>query len=472
VFVLTDDMSMDLVRYMPALRALEHHGMTLTNYYVSDSLCCPSRASIFTGRFPHDTGVYTNSGPDGGIGAFYAHGDENATFNDALQKAGYQTAMMGKYLNRYMQSGSPVAPTYVPPGWNEWDVVGWGYPEYDYPMNENGVVHNYGHSPQDYLTNVLARRGVSFINRVASAHLPFFLELATFAPHFPYTAAPRDVHSFPNLRAPRPPNFNTLPTDAPRWLADHPPLGPGKQRQINGVFRRRVRSLQAVDRMLVQIEHALAAHKLSRNTYIVFSSDNGYHTGEYRLMPGKLTAFDTDIHVPLVVSGPHVPAGQSSSVMTENVDLAETFAAIGHTSVAGDGRSLLRVWHGQPTNGWRNAVLIEHHGPDVSSTDPDAQPAVSGNPPSYEAMRSHQFLYVEYRDGEREFYNLRSSPFELHNLAGRLTPGELAQLHAELSRLENCHSSPECWTAGHVAPGPDLTYFNRGRFTGALRPGG
>src|SRR6185437_12635779 len=134
VFVLTDDLSIDLLRFMPEVQALATRGSTFENYFVTDSLCCPSRASIFTGRFPHDTGVYTNAGKDGGIGAFYANNNEQTSFNIPLAQAGYRTAMMGKYLNRYLQPGAPVAPTYVPPGWSEWDVAGWGYPEYDYPM--------------------------------------------------------------------------------------------------------------------------------------------------------------------------------------------------------------------------------------------------------------------------------------------------------------------------------------------------
>ncbi len=114
VFVLTDDLSMDLLRFMPEVQALATRGATFENYFVTDSLCCPSRASIFTGRFPHDTGVFTNDGPDGGIGAFYAHGNEQTSFNIALAQAGYRTAMMGKYLNRYLQPGSPVAPNLRP----------------------------------------------------------------------------------------------------------------------------------------------------------------------------------------------------------------------------------------------------------------------------------------------------------------------------------------------------------------------
>jgi len=111
VFVLTDDLSMDLLRYMPAVQTLAARGMTFNNYFVSDSLCCPSRASIFTGDFPHDTRVFTNNGPHGGMAAWIGHGDQRRTFNVALQKAGYRTAMMGKYINGYLEGArrSPVS---------------------------------------------------------------------------------------------------------------------------------------------------------------------------------------------------------------------------------------------------------------------------------------------------------------------------------------------------------------------------
>ncbi|MGH3260713.1 MAG: sulfatase-like hydrolase/transferase, partial [Trebonia sp.] len=235
VFVLTDDLSMNLLRFMPEVQALTTSGMTFENYFVSDSLCCPSRASIFTGDYPHDTGVYTNDGPQGGIGAFFSHDDEMRSFNVALQRAGYRTAMMGKYLNGYLEgpNRSPFPPSYVPSGWNEWDVAGWGYPEFDYRMNIDGHVRWFGHRGRDYLTDVIARRGVRFIDRSARGHRPFFLELATFTPHSPYTPAPRDRHAFPGLTAPRPPSFDVMPTDPVSWLRGHPPLRPRQLRRIN-----------------------------------------------------------------------------------------------------------------------------------------------------------------------------------------------------------------------------------------------
>lgn len=458
VFVLTDDLSMDLLPYMPQVQKLQSQGMSFNNYFVSDSLCCPSRSSIFTGQFPHDTGVFTNAGPGGGIGAFYGHGDENRTFNIALHRLGYRTAMMGKYINGYLERRSPIASTAVPPGWSEWDVAGWGYREFGYRLNIDGTVHYFGHRPRDYLTDVIARRGVRFINRSAAMDKPFFLELASFAPHTPYVPAPRDRHGFPGLTAPRPPNFDVLPANPPSWLAGHQPLTPRQIDRINYAFRRRVQDVQSVDRMIARIRAALEANGIANDTYIVFSSDNGLHTGEYRLTPGKLTAFDTDIHVPLVVTGPGVPPDTTNDDMTENVDLGETFAQMGGTSMStGDGHSLLGLMRGEIPDDWRNAILIEHHGPRPDPDDPDEQDRASGNPPSYEAIRTPHFLYVEYRNGQREFYDLQTDPFELDNLAPTLTDPELSGLHAELLRFEQCHGHASCWAAGHLdatfAPG-------------------
>jgi N-acetylglucosamine-6-sulfatase len=462
VFVLTDDLSMDLLRFMPHVRAMESHGLTFRDYFVSDSLCCPSRASIFTGRYPHNTHVLDNTGHNGGFRAFYHRREELHTFALALQRSGYLTALMGKYLNGYLQGGklgkhdgaaADVPPAYVPPGWNEWSVAGWGYPEFNYQLNQGGALYRFGHQPADYLTDVLAEKGVQFINEAAQRHRPFFLELATFAPHFPYVPAPRDRHDFPGLKAPRPPNFDRTPTGAPLWLSHHAPLRAHQLAVINKVFRRRAQAVQAVDRMIAEVESTLRSNGLTNNTYVIFSSDNGLHTGEYRLMPGKLTAFDTDIHVPLVVTGPGVRPGSSTTDVAENVDLAKTFTAIGGARMRGDGRSLLPLWHGHAPADWRNAALIEHHSPLITTLDPDFQQPASGRPTTYEAMRTHGYLYVEYADGELEFYDLRSDPFELHNIISSLTPSQLSLLHSELRSMEHCHGAAY-WAATHVAPLP------------------
>jgi N-acetylglucosamine-6-sulfatase len=455
VFVLTDDLSMDLLPYMPAVQALEGRGITFSNFFVTDSDCCPSRTSIFTGDFPHDDKVYSNVGLEGGIKGFYRHGDENHTFNLALQKSGYVTAMMGKYLNGYLQPKlSPIASTAIPPGWNEWDVAGWGYGEFNYTLNEDGRLVHYGHQPKDYLTDVLGARAGRFIDQSAASKRPFFLEVASFTPHRPYVPAPRDANLFKDLTAPEPPNFDTLPTDPPAYLRNRTPLTLGELQKINHVFRRRVEDVQSIDDLITRLENALVATGQLNNTYIVFSSDNGLHTGEYRLMPGKLTPYDTDIHVPLVVTGPGIRAGSVTGAMTENVDLAKTFTQLAGTTLPGDGHTLVPLLEGRKPVDWRNAILVEHHGPKASQYDPDAQEPVNGDPMSYEAIRTHQFMYVEYSGGARDLYDLQTDPYELTDLYPSLSSYVKAELHLDLLTFERCHGGKACWAAAHIQPLP------------------
>jgi N-acetylglucosamine-6-sulfatase len=204
VFVLADDFSMNLVQFMPQVRQMQKDGVTFANYFVTDSLCCPSRSSIFTGRYPHNTGIYRNVGPDGGYLGFLKRGHERVTFAAALAAAGYRTAMLGKYLNGYQPRTHAVAP-----GWSEWDVAGNGYGEFNYDLNQNATINRYGRAPADYLTDVVSAAAVAFIKQ--SAGTPFMVEVATFAPHAPYTPAPRDADAFPGLTAPRTPAFNAAP---------------------------------------------------------------------------------------------------------------------------------------------------------------------------------------------------------------------------------------------------------------------
>jgi N-acetylglucosamine-6-sulfatase len=455
VFVLTDDLDRSLVQYMPHVEQLQSEGTTFTNYFVTDSLCCPSRASIFTGRYPHNTGIFRNGGPDGGFKVFHERHEESDTFAMRLQRAGYLTALMGKYLNGYTPSGRvDHKARYVPPGWSEWDVAGNGYPEFNYNLSENRKVVEFGSDPREYLTDVLARRGTAFVDRASKKHRPFFLEIATFAPHSPYTPAPRDADDFPGLQAPRNPAFNEADvSDKPSWLRDHPLLTPGQINQIDAAYRERAQAVQAVDALIGKLEARLQRDGVAGNTYIFFSADNGLHLGEHRLMPGKLTAFETDIHVPLVVAGPGVPANRNVARIAENIDLYPTFVRLGQAGMSPliDGKSLVPLLRGNPAPDWRDAALIEHHGPDFGvEAGPDAPPPGSGNPLTYEALRLLHSIYVEYADGEREYYDLRTDPYELTNTYGKLSQQQVDALHSQLAALETCRFVESC----QQAPGP------------------
>jgi len=435
IFVLTDDLNTNLLPYMPQVQQMQREGMSFGNYYVTDSLCCPSRTTTFTGRFPHNTGVFTNSGDDGGFGAFNKNGNQNDTFATSLKASGYNTALMGKYLNGYDPKKNG-----VPPGWTDWAVAGNGYPEYNYSLNVNGKVVKYGKQPKDYLTNVISNKGQAFIKKSVQSKKPFMLELSTFAPHGPATPAPKDKNLFPTAKAPRSKAFNESNiSDKPSWLRSRSKLTKAQIAKIDASFRKRARSVQAVDRMIANLRATLKAQGQDRNTYLVFSSDNGFHLGEHRLTPGKQTAFDSDIRVPLVVLGPGVRSGSTNSKLVQNTDLRPTFEQIAGRKVPSsvDGHGLLPYLRGKGQSD-RRAVLVEHHGPNTAADDPDRQDAASGNPPSYAAIRTDHELYVEYITGEREYYDLRRDPQELNNTAKQLSRRKLAALKAELNRLKSC----------------------------------
>jgi len=453
VFVLTDDLSWNLVPYMPHVLKMQKEGVTFANYFVTDSLCCPSRSSIFTGRYPHNTGIFRNVGEDGGYIAFHDRGHEQATFASALQAAGYRMAMLGKYLNGYLPKLHPPAP-----GWAFWAVAGNGYPGFNYDLNQDGKIFRYGATPADYLTDVLSGLAVRFVKE--SAGKPFAIEVATFAPHAPYTPAPRDADAMPGLRAPRSPAFNAAPgANAPQWLKPFRPLSEADMAEIDRDFRKRAQSVLAVDAMIGALQAAVAAIGEQNNTYFVFSSDNDYHMGEHRLMPGKMTAFDMDIRVPLVVTGPGVPAGATVEEIVENIDLCPTFTELGGMATAPtiDGRSLVPLLHGQKVADWPTVALVEHRGPVRNLTDPDLPGIRSGNPTTYEALRGLTSLYVEYANGDKEYHDLAADPDELRNSFSSLTGKQQEALHAALEAVKSCRGAESCSAAAR----PDLKLTRR-----------
>jgi N-acetylglucosamine-6-sulfatase len=461
VFILADDFSRNLLsdamigKSMPSVAAMQADGANFANYFVTDSLCCPSRSSIFTGKLPHDTGVFKNTGADGGFKSFNAHGNQPETFAVALQQAGYKTAMMGKYLNGYepAKDGPPV-------GWSEWDVAGNGYPQFNYDLNEDGKVVHFAKDPQDYLTDVVAGLGEDFIKKNAGG--PFFLEIATFAPHAPYVPAPRNANDFPTLAYDRAAPYGARPdATASQWLKQIPALTPADETNMDKAFRMRNESDEAIDKMIGDIRALLKSLNIDKNTYIVFSSDNGYHMGEYSLRPGKMTPFETDIHVPLIVVGPGVGGGRTIDQVAENIDLCPTFTELGGAPQPGttkpDGHSLVALLHaaaGTAPPNWRQLALVEHHHPPKDPTDPDVAEPNSGDPPSYEAIRTTNGLYVEYQAPQNDaaYYDLKTDPLELKNIAASLDAARRNKLHAALMANANCHGANACWTAQAMTP--------------------
>ncbi|MBT0769449.1 sulfatase [Kineosporia sp. J2-2] len=447
VFVLVDDMDSGLLKYLPSVQQMQEEGTSFSDYYVSNSLCCASRSTIFTGMYPHNTGIFTNTvETGGGYVVFKGQGLDQDTFATDLQGAGYQTAIMGKFLNEY-QPGSPKKPTTTNPvGWDEWALSASGYNGFNYNLNENGEVTHYGKAEDDYLTDVISAKGQDFIKRSAGSDEPFFLEMSVFTPHKPAVPAPRHAELYPNLKAPRTATYDKKNKNPATWMANQK-ISKASAKTMDEEYRRRAQTLASVDEMITALRAQLTASGVADNTYIVFSSDNGYHMGEHKLVSGKMTAFDTDINVPLVVLGPDVPAGRTTDAMASNIDLRPTFTDMANTTSPShiDGQSLVPLWSGGSTPVTdRKQLLVEHKGIGLDDNDPDQGIFRSPIPPDYAAIRSKDFLYVKYNSGDREYYDLKKDPNETDNIAGSLSAKRIKQLDATVHKLRACSGQKSC----------------------------
>lgn len=431
---------------------LAKQGTVFLNNFVNISLCCPSRITTLRGQYAHNTRIYGNALPLGGFDKIHADGLENSTVATWLQAAGYRTALFGKYLNGYPAED---APNYIPPGWSYWVSPNKGdpYQEYNYSLNENGATVSYGNGSKHYLVDVLSEKTIGFIKYSVKnfSRQPFFIYLAPYVPHGPATPAPRYANAYTDVHVPRTGSFNEKDvSDKPAWVGNLPKLTDEQIVKMDDLYRKRLQSMGAVEDLVRKLIITLRETKQLGNTYIFFTSDNGFHQGQHRLPSGKNTAFEEDIHVPLVVRGPGVPAGRVVKEITANVDYAPTFAAIAKITPPdfADGRSLLPLLSGQKPKRWRQALLLEHKGPSLTAPamnglrepqDPyDIQAVITGESPVFTGLRTADSMtYVEYETGERELYDLAVDPKQLTNSYANADPLLKAQLSRWLASLRN-----------------------------------
>jgi arylsulfatase A-like enzyme len=445
VLILTDDEDVAIHEFMPKTRALlEDRGVSFDNFFVSYAFCCPSRASILRGQYAHNTQIVGNEMPFGGFEKLRERGLEESTVATWLQDAGYHTALLGKYINRYVPETDG-----VPPGWSEWYAGGNAHPSYDYTLNENGRIVAYGREPGDYLNDVLTRKAVDVIEATAQRGQPLFLYVSTYTPHSPATSPPRHKDLFVDAELPRPPAFDEADVgDKPAVVRSLPPLDGPAIAWLEDEYRRRVRSLQAIDDMVEAIVGALEQAGTLDNTFVVYTSDNGFHMGEHRLVAGKDTAYEEDIRVPMIVRGPGVPAGGRIGAMGLNIDLAPTFAEIAGIAPPGfvDGRSLLPLFD-QPDQPWRLSFLIERRQLEEQFIDVAERRGITPEQLARHAyldgLRTARWTYVEYGSGERELYDLANDPHQLDNAVDRADPELVAALSWRLAELAGC-AGQEC----------------------------
>ncbi len=395
VFVLTDDMRKDDLRFVPETRRLVgNRGMEFENAFVTFAMCCPSRASILTGLYPHNHRVLTNEAPHGGEPGFRPK--DASTVATWLDGAGYRTALFGKYFNDY-------AGTYRPPGWDVWHA--------DEP---------------DAMT---AQRAERFIRTSAQEPAPFFAYVAPHTPHPPAKPPTRYADRYPNLRVPRTRDYNEKNvSDKPHWIRTLDRLSQKKKDAADKLYRNRARSLLAVDDMMERLVTALRETGELNNTYIIFTSDNGFHFAEHRLQPPrKSTAYEPDIRIPLLVRGPGIAAGTHRSQMVINNDLGVTMADLAGARPTRkvDGRSFVPILHGY-SPAWRSAFLVEN---------PTGRVV-----PAFRTIRKSDGKKMTqfYNRDVREIYRLSEDPRELKNVQTTVPEGVRQRLQHRLNALKDC----------------------------------
>ncbi len=362
----------------------------------------------------------------------------------ALKRAGYDTIQIGKYVNGYGLNGA----VSVPPGWTDWNgaIDSSTYHYFGFTLFENGVKRTFGTKPSGYQTDVETNLATSKIRQRRRRDAPFFMNVAYLAPHAQASEAGGDGPSVPPVPAPRDAGRRAdepLPasaafdeadvSDKPLWVQALPRLTPAADAAITKDYDATLETLDAVNDGVTRIMKALEETHQLADTIVMFTSDNGFFFGEHRIPSGKGRFYEPGIRVPLVMRGPGIERGITQRSLVANVDLAPTILDLaGAKSLRPvDGTSMVPLLHHKARTPKNRAVLLESN----SVFQPDY------------GVRTPRYAYFVLNTGEKELYDLRTDPDELHNLAGDPTYASVeADLAARLAKLERC-SGTTCRSA-------------------------
>lgn len=412
VFILIDDLRYDALSCLgnpvyrtPNIDRIRYEGANFANTFVTTSLCSPSRASFLTGRYVHSHGVKDNKTP---------LSDELPTFPQVLQKAGYDTAFIGKWHMGTMEGPRP--------GFSRWvSFKGQGIYN-DCPLNVDGQkVQSTG-----YTTDVLTKYAVDWLKQPRSA--PFCLYLSHKATHGPLKPALRHERLYENAAFKEPSNAGKGKGE-PKWLEDVRPTQHGWANKDAQEFQRNYgRVLAAVDDSVRDVLATLESLGQLDNTVVMFAGDNGYFLGEHGLVD-KRSMQEESIRIPFIVRYPKmIKPGTVIDQMVLNIDLCPTLLDLaGERAPTGvQGTSFKPLMMGRKP-AWRDDWYYEY---DLEK--PYLTPTVRG-------VRTARWKYVEYPDIQdtAELYDLKTDPGEMHNLISDPEyAGVLAEMKKRLARLK------------------------------------
>ncbi|EPS33769.1 hypothetical protein PDE_08731 [Penicillium oxalicum 114-2] len=469
------DLHLDSLDYMPKLQKLiGDEGTFFRRHYCTIAVCCPSRVSLMTGKLAHNTNVTDVNPPYGGYPKFVSEGHNDDYLPLWLQEAGYNTYYTGKFLNAHTTSNYNKP---YPKGWNSTDFLmdpsTYSYWNSTFQRNHDTPVVSDGYS-----TDIITHRSLSFIEEAQSSDRPFFIGIAPIAPHAKTAAvqnssipaftdpvpAERHANKFPHAKVPRTENFNPDTPSGASWVLDLPRLNSSDVDYMDKYYRRRLQSLQAVDDLVESVILKLSESGLLDNTYIFYTSDNGYHVGQHRMVPGKGCPYEEDVNVPMMIRGPDVPKGRTVDFVTSHTDIAPTLFDLAGIPLRKDFDGLpmpltapaMRVSRSDPR---REHVSVEYWGTnlqegDIGRLSPTGPAVVYGNN-TYKAMRvigdSYNLFYSVWCTNEHELYDMKNDPYQMRNifntargrLLGRDTKQVISRLDALLLVLKSCKST-EC----------------------------
>jgi N-acetylglucosamine-6-sulfatase len=510
----TDDQTLDglyatfrkpAIRAMPnTLDMIAKRGETFNEYYVSYPLCCPSRVSLLTGRYAHSNGVKGNIQPNGGYFGFSFRAAYSHNLATWLQGAGYRTIHVGKFLNGYgdepYSSGAE-----VPPGWSAWHTVlkaDTTHYFYGYSLNNNGTIEGpYGDpgswetreygakddigcpyaplngQPCFHETDMLTNLAIQELQET-SPEQPFYLQLDYTAPHgdFRHPAGPEPTPRHYDWFKGKPLPHNRSQglgegnvNDKPRFIREAPYLTPSDVHTYRVYWNKQLESLRDVDDGVKLLLDTLGSQHRLRNTYVIFTSDNGFFFGEHRLIGGKFLAYEPATHLPFLIRGPHIRPGSESNEIVGNIDIAPTVLELAGVEAdkSIDGRSMTRFFHDPELRTLRpflfesfvessdveEAGAIDEPGDQTSAGKKKRTASASSElrrrggatasilapPKDYEGIRLGPYKYIAWPDGEKELYNLEKDPYELNNIVRIPNYYPVRNyLHRELRDLENC----------------------------------
>ncbi len=439
LFVLVDDQPFDALGFSgrypflktPNIDRLAEEGVNIKNFFVTQSICSPSRASFLTGTYPHVHGVNQNNK--------YVDPDwqSYAPYSVHLKENGYQTAHIGKIHMAHKRGKN-----HIRPGFDYWfSFIGQG--QYFNPkINDNGVETQI----DGYITDILTEKAIDWLENKRNPDKPFCLNIWHKAVHEKHLPATRHKDFFKGEKLPEPPyqthkeTFENKPewqrrkTFGFKWNEDDevPKTLKEKKWPINKFKNMQLlRSLIAVDESLGKVIETLEKIGELENTVIIYSSDNGYFMGEHTYKDKRL-AYENSIRVPMIIRYPKmIEKNTTIDELCLNIDLAPTILEIAGIRKPDyiQGESMLNLLRGKKQNDWRKSILFEYY------VD-DAWPYAG---PDQLAVRTNYFKLVDnfIENDIDELYDLKNDPGEMTNLINVKKFDKVEnELRKELIRLQ------------------------------------